>query len=78
MFTLDQIADMLAIKVATLEVGYVWFDGRSGGLPSRDEIIARNIAPPDAPPEWRVAENDFIRWLKKKGFRFHDRGFASR
>lgn len=78
LYTLDQIALMLSVSQQQVELGYIFFEGRTDGIPQRDEMIARNIAPRDAKPEWRVAENDFVRWLKLKGFRFHESGWATR
>ena len=35
-------------------------------------IMCRNIAEPDVRPDWRVAENELIRWMKFKGFLFSE------
>lgn len=74
-FSLDQIANMLNMTERNLIVqGYVHLEGRSIGAPLRDQFIARNVAPADQKPEWRVSEREFIRWLKRKGFKYYDRG----
>jgi hypothetical protein len=66
---------MLALTVdGMISGGYVHLEGRTIGLPGRDQFIARNIAPDDKKPEWRVAEREFIRWLKRRGFKYYDRG----
>jgi hypothetical protein len=39
-------------------------------------MLARDISPDDAErPDWRVSEKDFVRWLRFKGFRYHERGY---
>lgn len=56
---------------------YLYFEGRSIGARRRDLMIARNIAPPDQDPEWRVTEREFVRWMKTKGFRYYETGAVS-
>lgn len=71
LYTLDQIATALGTNEATIRRNYIYFEGRS-----RKRVVplglmtARNIAPGDQPPEWRVAENELVRWMKHKGFLF--------
>lgn len=74
LFTMDQIGVMLDLEELELRKRYVYFEGRSIGSRRRDLMIARNIAPPDSKPEWRIAEREFVRWLKFKGFRHYERG----
>lgn len=75
LFTLDQISVLLDVSSQNLIAkGYVHLEGRSIGVAKRDQFIARNIAPGDQKPDWRVAEREFIRWMKRKGFRYYDRG----
>lgn len=74
LYTLDQIAILLELRLDTLRKGYIYFDGRSIGN-GVDKMMARNIAPEGEPPEWRVAETELVRWLKKKRFRFYERGW---
>jgi hypothetical protein len=73
LYTLDQISTLL--EVSPLQVGqyYIYFEGRSTGRASADLMKARNIAPRNHPPEWRVAEAELVRWMKRKGFKFYDR-----
>lgn len=52
----------------------LYLEGRSIGTIRKNEMQARNIAPPEAKPEWRVAEREFIRWMRVKGFKYYDRG----
>lgn len=74
LFTLDQIAGMIAITEASLKQAYIYFEGRSTGRRSLDLMIAINIAPENERPVWRVSERELIRWLKKKGFRYYELG----
>jgi|SRR5690606_29567355 len=76
LFTLDQISVMLDMPERQIAAKYIYFEGRSIGARRRDLMIARNIAPPDEKPEWRVAERELIRWMKSKGFRYYDRGMV--
>lgn len=68
LFTLDQVAGMLMLEQGELENKYIYFRGRSQGrlLANDDRIKAVNIAPSGDAPEWRVSEEDLIRWCKKK------------
>lgn len=77
MYTLDQIATMLAISEETLIAQLIYFEGRSSGMPSSQLIRARNIAPRHKVPVWRVSEREFIRWLRNKGFKLYERGNAT-
>lgn len=74
LFTLDQVAMMIAVTERSLKQAYVYFEGRSTGRRSLDLMIAINIAPEKEKPEWRVSERELIRWLKKKGFRYYEVG----
>ena len=46
---------------------------RSVGTKTREQMLARNIAPRDKTPDWRVAEMELVRWMRFRGFRFYDR-----
>ncbi len=73
LFTLDQIGTMLNITEERLKNGgYLFFQGRTPGVKSPDEILTLNIAIPNHRPEWRVEERELIRWLKRKGFQVID------
>jgi hypothetical protein len=75
LFTLDQISVLLDISERKMIAsGYVYLEGRSVGIARRDMMIARNIAPATERPDWRVAERELIRWFKRKGFKYYDRG----
>ena len=75
LYTLDQIGTMLVLTEAQVHKD-VHFEGRAPGARPRDKMVARNIAGPNDPPEWRVAERELLRWLRVKGFRFYERGWG--
>lgn len=77
LYTLDQLCVMLDVNEGNLKRDHVYFEGRSVGAKRRDMMIARNIAPPNEKPDWRVAEREFVRWLKFKGFRHYEFGAVS-
>lgn len=66
LYTDDQIADLLRLPLAKLRKESLWFDGREVGLPPGDKIRAVNIMAAGLTPQWRVAEDEFVRWLKHK------------
>lgn len=74
LYTLDQLSVLFDVSVEQLKQHYLYFDRRSTGMPNRDLIIAHNIAPPHLPAEWRVGEKELVRWMRRKGFRYYDRG----
>lgn len=75
LYTLDQVAELLAVPLKTLRTRYIYFDGYSLGGTKLSLLIARNISPDDH-PDWRVAETELVRWMKYKRFRFHARGWV--
>ncbi len=77
LFTFDQLSVMLDIDESIIARDYVYYEGRSIGSRKKNLMLARNIAPPDSKPEWRVAEREFIRWMRVKGFRYYERGAFS-
>lgn len=67
LYTLDQIATILAYPDEKALHPTIFFEGRTpGATPRKDKMIARNIAPDDEKPEWRVEEEEFIRWMRHK------------
>jgi hypothetical protein len=75
LWTLDQISVIIDLPLNQLKAGgTIHFEGRSLSTAARGQMIARNIAPPDQTPDWRVAERELIRWLRVKGYKFYDRG----
>lgn len=77
LFTLDQISVMTEIPEPQLMRTHIYFEGRSIGSRDKALLSARNIAPKNRSPDWRVAERELIRWLRHKGFRYYDRGVFS-
>lgn len=71
LYTLDQISSMLAIDERELIAVYLFLDGRSTFPKAKHHLTARNIAPPDHEPEWRVIEAELVRWLKVLGYSFY-------
>lgn len=66
-FTVDQVATLTALTTA--QVNRMMFrTGRTAGLPPPDMVKAVNLAPPDAPDEWRIEEKELLRWLRHRGF----------
>ena len=79
LYTLDQIAQMIEVEPSSLRSRYIHFEGRSIGKQPTDRMLARDISSSDSEgPEWRVAEHEVARWLKRKGFRVTIRGWVSR
>lgn len=76
-YTVDQIAVCLNLSVETVKQKYLFFDGRSTGSQSIHLMVARNIAKPTDRPEWRIAEREFVRWLKLKKFKVYDAGVVT-
>lgn len=76
LFTLDQIATLIATSPSVVRSRYTFFEGRTVGKRQADRLLARNIANPGEDPDWRVAEAELIRWLRRKGFRFYERGYG--
>lgn len=74
LFTLDQISVMTDIAEGQLLKSFLYLEGRSTGSRKKELMIATNIAEPNAKPDWRVTEREFVRWMRYKGFRYYDRG----
>lgn len=74
LWTVDQVATIISLQPRTMQIHYVYYEGRSTGAKSSSKLLARNIAPRDAPAEWRIAQEELIRWLRMKGFRFYEDG----
>lgn len=73
LYTVDQLAVMLDLTETTIMQKYLYFEGRSTGSRELKLMTARNIAPATEKPEWRVAEREFIRWMRVMGFRHYER-----
>lgn len=77
LYTLDQIASLLYVDFRYLKKNYIYYDAWTVGPHYPDFILARNIARQGKPPDWRVPEHELARWLKRKGFRLHQRGWVT-
>jgi hypothetical protein len=77
LYTIDQICTLIDIEEPALKASHVYYEGRSVGIPHKHLMVARNIAAPDEKPDWRVAERELIRWFKRKGFKWYDRGYPT-
>jgi hypothetical protein len=64
-YTLDQVADIFQVSDVSR---YLHYDMRSPGVRSLDKLLAVNIAPEGTQPEWRVEEQELLRWMHHKGF----------
>lgn len=73
MYTTDQIAYMLGDTDKHVRATMIHYEGREVTPRPHAKMLARNIAPEGEKPEWRVAENELIRWLRFKGFRIYAR-----
>jgi hypothetical protein len=76
LYTLDQVAMLLAVSEKYVKLEYAHWEGRSIGVPTSDRIVFRNIAPHGAKPEWRCSEREIIRFLRYKGYKYYERGFV--
>lgn len=78
LYTIDQIAALLELKEDSVKSTLIFFFGRNPGHRPLDLLLARNIAAPGEKPEWRVAEQELVRWMRRKGFRVYQHGWALR
>ncbi len=69
LYTLDQVASMVNMDLETFTLTYVWYHNRSTGVRYPRNMVARNLAEPHETPDWRIAQAEFIRWLKYMGFK---------
>jgi hypothetical protein len=76
LYTVDQLAEMLSLTESYIRRYLLHYEGRSTGAPRKDQMLARNIAPADAPKaEWRVSDFEFRKWMRLKGFKYYERGY---
>lgn len=61
--------------MATLITRHIYYYGRSTGVKPRDRMMARDINAGKGRAEWRVAEAEVVRWLRRSGFVISDRGW---
>lgn len=76
LYTLDQIANMINVDLDLFRMRYVHYHMRSTGVKTPKQMYARNIALESDQPDWRVSQDELIRWLRFTGFHvnpFHSR-----
>lgn len=73
LYTIDQIASLTGMSETSIRTNYLFYVSNDWGRQSPELLAARNIAPPGHPEEWRVQEQELIRWLRRKGFRTYSR-----
>jgi len=64
LYTLDQLLDILRYERLDQLTKSVHFLGRSTGRCPKDKMLAKNIAASSEEPEWRVEEDEFVRWMR--------------
>jgi hypothetical protein len=69
LYTIDQIAAMVGHEYNSFVGRFVFFHLRNTRPKRPDEMLARNIAKPGDPPDWRIPQAEFVRWLRFKGFK---------
>lgn len=74
LYTVDQISVLTSISEKKLHISHIFHEGRDIGRRQAHELLARNIAPPEDKPDWRIAEKELIRWMRSKGFKYYDKG----
>lgn len=80
---MDQIAALLNLSEHTIATRYIHYQNYTFGPHKPDKMIAHNISREGAvnprastKNDWRVSEDEFMRWMKRKGFRFYDRAWT--
>lgn len=76
LYTLDQVSTLVNLTVVDLKGNHLWYEGRETGSRPTSKMKAVNISEPEEKPDWRVAEAELIRWMKRKGFKYYERGWA--
>lgn len=71
LYTLDQVATLLDLEVKDMR-DRLYLHGADTGLRPKDRMKAVNIGSIEH-PDWRVAEHEFVRWLRYKGYRYYER-----
>lgn len=74
-YTLEQISELTCIPIKRMEA-FLYYDRRTLGIKKASHLMVRNLGSPGGEIIWRVAENEFIRWLKAHGIRSRDRFYV--
>lgn len=70
LFTLDQVAGIVQMSLASLKSTYIFYLQRTTGPKRVHHFTAVNVAPDGESPEWRISEDELKKWLHRQGFRF--------
>lgn len=73
LYTLDQIGTLLGYEIK--DKGFrdkLYLKGADTGLRPKDRMQSVNIGSHEH-PDWRVAEQEFVRWMRYMGFRYYER-----
>jgi hypothetical protein len=77
LYTPDQVAMILNVDLRTVMASYLWYEGRQVGAHDYDKLRAVDISEDRSkPPRWRVSEQELIRWMRRKGFKYYERGWV--
>lgn len=76
MYTVDQISLMTEIEEKRIREDILHYEGRSPGARPNDKLKSINIALREDKPDWRVSEQELIRWMRVKGIRYYERGWG--
>ena len=71
LYTLDQIESLIQTSTG-VAVDHLHFSGITPGIQKKDKMLAINLGRNGEPPDWRVADAEFVRWLRFKGFQVYD------
>lgn len=75
LYTFDQIANLLSISETKLKRDFIYYDGVSIGAHSIKHMLAKDIGD-GGKRDWRVAEQELVRWMIYKKIRVYYRGWA--
>lgn len=79
LYTIDQIAFLLATSEENLRQNLLHYQGRSVGVCPKGRMLAVDISNEGSTrPEWRVAERHLKQWMRFKGWKIYDRGYVTR
>lgn len=72
MFTVDQIASMLAVSEKRVMEAFLYYGERTTGRMPRHQMRTINIAPSNEKAEWRIPSREFLAWCKRMGVKISD------
>jgi hypothetical protein len=67
-YTIDQVASIMQLPISSIR-GMTYFTGRTNRVRESYKLTAINIALPADKPDWRIEEQEFLRWLKVMGYK---------